>query len=167
MQFWSDGEVEVWVAEHGLPQSEERPLRTMLYFDGTDARRRILYNYQQPQTAPALAAELVDALGPWDEAVLWVTRWGVWPSSEDWPAYYAARGARGERRSIDDAAGHWFDAGERGGLAEFITLVLRNGWDAFVLTARSGRLGALRLRISHDEWAEVQAATTDSGAPAG
>ena len=168
MQFCSADEVEVWCAERGLPATEARSVRALLYEDGALSRRRLPYTYQQPQTAPALSAELVAALAPWDEAVLWVTEWGIWPSSEDWPAYYAARGAHGERRSIDEAPGHVFDSRERDALATFVTLALQNGWDAFVLTARDGRLAAVRLRISHDEWAEVQTApATTPHAPAG
>ena len=83
--------------------------------------------------------------------------WGVWPSSEDWPCYYAARGARGERRSLHEAPGHWFGPDEGAALTEFLTLAMENGWDAFVLTAREGRIGRL-AQVSHDEWVEVCAA---------
>src|SRR5215831_10269720 len=61
---------------------------------------------------PAAAADLVSRLGEWDECLVSITLWGVWPSSEDWPAFYAWRAARGERRSIQVAPGHEFARGE-------------------------------------------------------
>jgi hypothetical protein len=55
------------------------------------------------------AHDLIDSLGKWDEYLAWITLWGVWPSGEDWPEFYAWRGALGERRSLDIAPGHRFD----------------------------------------------------------
>ena len=95
-------------------------------------------------------------LGHWDQGVLWISRWSVWPSSEDWPKFYALRGANGERRLIDDTPGHIFEASEGALLVTFVTLVFQNGWDSFVLTASNSHLNPVRLRLSHDEWAEVQ-----------
>ncbi|MGH7648868.1 MAG: hypothetical protein ACREND_12175 [Gemmatimonadaceae bacterium] len=103
-----------------------------------------------------MAAAAVSALGDWDECLLWVTLVGVWGSGEDWPAYYALRGAEGERRSFDRAPGHWFGAGERDKLARFLTAVMENAWNATVIPCQDGRLTDIRLCVSHDEWAELQ-----------
>ena len=100
----------------------------------------------------------VQQLGAWDQCLLWITQTGVWPSSEDWPAYYAMRGQFGEKRSVDVAPGHLFDASERDQFLQFLTVAMENGWDAFALTAAGGRRGEARAEISHDEWIEVQSA---------
>ena len=156
MQFLYDSEVELWCAERGLTAGDRESLRDRLYFDPPSERRRSWYNPNAPQSAAALAAAALAEISGWDEAVLWVTRWGVWPSSEDWPAYYAARGRRDERRSIDEVPGHRFFQGEGDVLEEFTVLALQNGWDAFILAERGGQISSRRLRISHDEWIEVQ-----------
>ena len=86
---------------------------------------------------------------------MWITLWGVWSSGEDWPRFYAWRGALGERRSLDAAPGHRFDSGEIHLLAELLELVMDNAWDANILCSRNGRADGLRGRISHDEWYEI------------
>jgi hypothetical protein len=43
-----------------------------------------------------------------DECLVWVTAWGIWGSGEDWPAFYAWRGAQNEQRSLEKAPGHRF-----------------------------------------------------------
>jgi hypothetical protein len=112
----------------------------------------------------AAARDLVRSLGEWDECLVWIRRWGVWPSSEDWPAFYAWRGAHGERRSLDKSPGHRVDRHERPLLIELLTLVMENAWDADVLCCRRGRADGLRARISHDEWYQISAPPTDNRA---
>jgi hypothetical protein len=102
-----------------------------------------------------LAARCVAALGEWDECLLWITLWGIWPSSENWPAYYQTRGAEGELRSLDVAPGHLFQPAERGKLENFVCLVIENAWDACVLPVR-GRQGNGRWALlSHDELVDI------------
>jgi hypothetical protein len=36
----------------------------------------------------AAAEDLVTRLGEWDECLVVITLWNVWPSSEDWPTFY-------------------------------------------------------------------------------
>lgn len=105
------------------------------------------------------ATDLLTRLGPWDECLVRITAWGVWPSGEDWPAFYAWRGALGEQRSLETAPGHRFDPGEGPRLVELITLIMGNAWDADVLCARLGRADEIFGRISHDEWYEIRVAS--------
>jgi hypothetical protein len=79
----------------------------------------------------------------------------VWPSGEDWPQYYAWRGALGERRSLETAPGHQFDRGETLILAGLLKLIMENAWDADILCSVRGRADKVRGRISHDEWFEL------------
>lgn len=150
VEFLEHNQIGEWTAKRGLER-------------GTDARReelvsrgRTAYAHGRRSGAErAAAAELVRALGPWDECLVWIRLWGVWPSSEDWPRFYAWRGERGERRSLQVAPGHRFDVGESDLLREVLTLVMDNAWDADVLCSQSGRADGLRARISHDEWYEI------------
>jgi hypothetical protein len=104
-----------------------------------------------------LAARCVAALGEWDECLLWITLWGVWPSSENWPAYYQARGAEGELRSLDIAPGHLFQRVELGKLENFVHLVIENAWDACILPVRGGHGNGRRAMLSHDELVDILA----------
>ena len=99
--------------------------------------------------------ELLDALGQWDECLVWITDWGVWASGEDWPEFYAWRGAHGERRSLDTAPGHRFDAEDVGLLVQLLELVMKNAWDADILCSQAGSADRVRAKISHDEWYQV------------
>jgi len=110
----------------------------------------------------AAARDLVRGLGEWDECLAWIRVWGVWPSREDWPAFYAWRGARGEHRSLDEAPGHRFDRHDRPLLIELVTLVMENAWDADVLCCRQGRADRLRATISHDEWYQLLGSSSGS-----
>jgi hypothetical protein len=81
---------------------------------------------------------------------------GIWSSTEDWPAYYAARGGHDERRSLEVAPGHVFEWTEREELIRFLTMVMEYGWDAEVFPVVQGRPSSRRVFVSHDEWAEVR-----------
>jgi hypothetical protein len=134
-----------------LPELE--PVAPIAYAEGRRSGREA-----------AAARDLVRALGEWDECLAWIRLWGVWPSGEDWPAFYAWRGARGERRALDKAPGHRFDRHERSLLVELITLIMENAWDADVLCCRQGRVQGSRAKISHDEWYQIVAPPTNDRA---
>jgi hypothetical protein len=153
MRFLEINEVWDWCSGTGFPLDD----RARLVEDPTLSERvKWLYaTGERSGREPALAADAVHALGEWDECLLWVTEWGVWPSGEDWPRYYAARGALGERRSLESAPAQLFAPSERALLIEFLTQAMENGWDAWVLPASDDRPTGRRLRISHDEWLEL------------
>lgn len=104
----------------------------------------------------AIAAAGVRALRPWDECLVWITGWGVWPSGENWPEFYAWRGHHGERRSLDAAPGHRFLADEARELTVLLQLVLENAWDATVVPASNRAAMDQRVVVSHDEWIELR-----------
>lgn len=161
MQFLEPGGIRDWCLDRGfhLDASGEltaEPRSSVLaargYGQQTDPQG------QESETA----AWCIDALQEWDECLLWVTQWGVWPSSENWPAYYQARGAQGERRSLEVAPGHLFAASETGLLKHFVRLVLENAWDAHVLASRDGKRIGTQVVVSHDEWVEIREMPMDS-----
>jgi hypothetical protein len=154
MRFLEINEIWAWCAEAGIelvdrarPADDSALLQKArwLYADGERSGRE-----------PGLAHTAVARIGAFDEALLWITQTGVWPSTEDWPTYYAMRGRVGERRSLDVAPGHLFAAGEGELLVQFLTATMENGWDCFVLASRGGRIADTRVVVSHDEWIELQ-----------
>lgn len=152
MKFLEDNEIAQWAEERGLPRGagfdvelpELEPRRTREYAQG-----------RRPDLEPAAARDLVAHLGAWDECLVWITLSGVWPSGEDWPEFYAWRGARGERRDLHKAPGHLFEPTEIALLTGLIELIMKNAWDAHVLCSRSRRADAFRAKISHNEWYEI------------
>ena len=153
MDFLDDNQICKWAEERGLLRGtgfrvqlpELEPQVRKAYADGRRSGREA-----------AVARDLIAGLGSWDECLVWITTWGVWPSGEDWPQFYAWRGALGERRPLDVAPGHRFDSGDLLLLAELIELIMKNAWDADVLCSRNGRADGLRAMISHDEWYQLQ-----------
>ena len=156
MRFLEISEVEEWCVERRIALAEGET-RVAPDPSLSHAARTVYANGSRSGRELAIAATAVRKLGDWDECLLWVTLVGVWPSGEDWPAYYALRGAEGERRSLEKAPGHLFEAGEQGKLERFLTAAMENGWDTYALPARDGQTADVRLRVSHDEWVELQA----------
>ncbi|HEU0015500.1 MAG TPA: hypothetical protein VFQ45_17590 [Longimicrobium sp.] len=154
MRFLAITECEAWCADHRLARDPAVGVAEA----AAPHRARIEFAPHGPAgLEPAAASAILGSLGAWDECLLWVREWGVWPASEDWPAYYALRGRHQERRSIEAAPGHLFRSADRADLASFLLHVLLNGWDAVLLPAASGRALPLRVHVSHDGWAELHA----------
>ena len=151
MQFLAINECWDWCEEHGVSLDDRRlpaPDPTLLH------RARLVY-VEEPghgtAVRPEILAATLNALGEWEECLLWVTLWGIWPSTEDWPRYYLLRGDLDERRALGDAPGHLATPSDRGLLTTFLNLVMNHGWEGHVLAARAGAVEA-RAFISHDEW---------------
>jgi len=163
MRFIEPNEIEHWCAEHRLVLSDDG---TLLDDPTLVHRKRATYaRGGRSGREWAVAAACVSALGHWDECLLWVRSWGIWPSSEDWPAYYALRGAHGELRSLDKAPGHLFIRSEGELLATFLIQVMQNGWDADVVAASSKLRTPNRVQVSHDEWLEIRTTTPTDFSP--
>ena len=150
-----------WCREHRVPllgdEDDSRGSITLADDPTLVQRARVMYaDGARSGREPAVAAAAVRALGAWDECLVWVTEWGVWPSGEDWPQFYAWRGGHGERRSLAAAPGHCFSAGEAQELETLLRLVLENAWDATALPALGGTATDRRIVASHDEWIDVR-----------
>ena len=70
-----------------------------------------------------------------DECLLWVTQWGVWPSSENFHVFYRVRESYGERRLLYNAPGHLFLKHETADLQAFVESAFLCGWDFYLLPA--------------------------------
>ena len=90
------------------------------------------------------------SLQPRKHCLLWVTTWGVWPSSENWHLYYRLRQSHSDQRLIHEAPGHMFLEFEAADLVSFVEIGQIAGWDMHLIpTICYGR-----VFISHDEWVE-------------
>ena len=146
------------VALRGEGATPPEPIRLADDPSLTHHERRYYAEGERSGREPAVAAAAIRALGAWHECLVWITEVGVWESSEDWPRFYAWRGAQAEKRSVEAAPGHLFRVGEAAELQELLTQVLENGWDATVLPASDGVVLNRRIVASHDEWIDVRSA---------
>ena len=154
MDFLHVNECVEWCREHG---ATIRDPWTLMPDPALTSSPELLF---APQGSIGREPEVADlclaALSGFDEVLIWVDDWGIWPSSEDWPRFYAARGARGERHALEEKPGHLFAPTDHDDLRLFLLIVLEQGWDAHVLAWREGSL-APRIWLSHDGWAQLHA----------
>jgi hypothetical protein len=80
--------------------------------------------------------------------LLFITEWGIWPSSENWHLYYRLRQTYGDNRQLHEAPGHLFLEHEAEDLASFLQLSMLNGWGGYVLTEAN----YVNAFFSHDEY---------------
>jgi hypothetical protein len=80
--------------------------------------------------------------------LLWVTEWGIWPSSENWHLYYRLRHSHGDHRLLHEAPGHLFLEYEAEDLTSFLQLSMLNGWGGYVLP----HANYANMFFSHDEY---------------
>ena len=155
MKFLESNEIAQWCGQHGFAvDGNGLPLRAA---PTRTVTRRAYASGRRSGLEAEIAVQVTHGLGSWTECLLVPLTWGVWPSGEDWPSFYAARGARGERRSLETAPGHLFVEGEREDLVSFLVMAMQNAWDTVVLPAQGNEPGGVRAWVSHDEWVELQA----------
>ena len=80
--------------------------------------------------------------------LLWITEWGIWPSSENWHLYYKLRHSYGDLRLLQEAPGHLFLEHESEDFASFLQIAMLNGWGGYVLT----HADYVNAFFSHDEY---------------
>jgi len=153
VRFLEDNECAEWCRLRGGETGERFALRPD---PALTQQQRLVWDRTggaDPTDPLARCLSVVDGA---ESCLLWITLTEVWPSSEDWPAYYALRGARNEKRSVAVAPGHLFEPASEPDLRVFLDVALRFGWDAHLLPSCDGTIPE-RLRLSHDGWIERQA----------
>ena len=83
-----------------------------------------------------------------DDALVWITEWGIWGSSENWHLYYKLRQSYGDLRLLHEAPGHLFLGHESEDLTSFLEIAMLNGWGGYILTAAN----YVNAFFSHDEY---------------
>ncbi len=108
---------------------------------------------QTPGQVAWLCRFISTCLAPRDNCLLWVTEWGVWPSSENWHLYYRLRQSYSDQRLLHEAPGHLFLDYEEADLVSFLQLGVLSGWDMHLLPVlQYGGTDTARAFVSHDEW---------------
>lgn len=90
--------------------------------------------------------------------LLWITEWGIWPSSENWQLYYRLRQTYGDSRLLQDAPGHLFLEHEAEDLGTFLQLAMLSGWGGYILTEAN----FVNVFFSHDEYMDFFTQSPDS-----
>jgi hypothetical protein len=138
LRFYTKEECETWLSERQRRKPDLAP--------GLDVAR-IEYpagHYKVFFVAHWVASELTHRR----PCLLFVTEWGIWPSSENWHLYYKLRRTYGDNRLLQEAPGHLFLEHEAEDLASFLHLCMLNGWGGYVLTEAN----YVNAFFSHDEF---------------
>jgi len=141
MHFFTQLECEAWIAGLGRQKPDLPAAGTRLRFEYPPEPHRI-FNY---------AAWIAESLTYKQPALLWVTEWGIWPSSENWHLYSKLREVYGEKRLLHEAPGHYFLDYETADLASFIQVAMLNGWGGYVLM----QADYVNVFFSHDEYVDL------------
>ena len=83
-------------------------------------------------------------------ALLWITEWGIWSSSENWHLYQLLRKSHGEHRLLQEAPGHLFLDYEAADLASFLQVSVMNGLGGYLLTEAD----YVNAFFSHDKYVD-------------
>jgi len=146
LQFLTEEQCRTCASDRKYPLGE-RPYSVL-----ADGAPFVCQNFTIPSDAGrrvALVREIWARVGSGQpEALLWVTDWSVWPSSEHMPLADAVRRGLGEDRPLQVAPGCLVRLGEDDeALAVLVTAVLFL-WDCWVLSPDGG----LAAFFSHDEY---------------
>lgn len=138
MRFYTQQQCEEWLAE----RARVRPER-----GGPISAERFEYPDEANRFFP-LTSAIAHSIMYRQPTLLWVTEWGIWPSSENWQLYYKLRQTYGDLRLLDEAPGHLFLDYEADDLSTFLQLAMLNGWGGYVLT----QANYVNAFFSHDEY---------------
>ena len=96
------------------------------------------------------------ALGPWESCLLWITTFGVWPSSENLHLYYRFRSSYGETSHLDERPALLALKHEGVNVESFLHFAVLFGWEAYLVTSED----YARVFASHDGFGTVASANT-------
>lgn len=136
MRCLTEPECEAWLRERNRQRPDDVP---------NLHRERVTYPAEPHRfcfAALRIATELTHRM----PALLWITEWGVWPSSENEHLYYRLRQCYGDLRLLHEAPGHLFLGHESEDLASLLQVSMLNGWGGYVLT----QADYVNVRFSHD-----------------
>ena len=123
MRFYTVQECEEWLAGRERVLHEKVPGVLTVQLSYPPSPGRILY-YAQWIGSKITCRE---------PTLLWITEWGIWPSSENWHIYYKLRQSYGDGHLLHESPGHFFLNFECEDLASFLQLAMLNGWGGYVL----------------------------------
>jgi hypothetical protein len=149
LQFLTEEQCRSWASDRRYPLGE-RPYSVL-----ADSPPFACENFTIPSDTGrrvALVRAIWSAVGSGQpEALVWITDWSVWPSSEHMPLADAVRRGLGEERPLHIAPGCLARRGEDDQvLAVLVTAVLFL-WDCWLLSPD----GTLAAFFSHDEYGVI------------
>jgi hypothetical protein len=138
LRFYTNAECDQWLSGRQRQKPDADPAVRSL---------RIAYP-PKPHAVFGLARCIATSITYREPTLLWVTEWGIWPSSENWHLYYRLRQSFGDLRLLHEAPGHLFLEHEAEDLASYLQLAMLNGWGGYVLT----HANLVNAFFSHDEY---------------
>ena len=148
MRFYTQQQCEEWLAQRTrvLPD-QDKSLPT----------ERFDYPNEGYRFFP-IASAIAHSIMYQQPTLLWVTEWGIWPSSENWQLYYKLRQTYGDHQLLQDAPGHLFLEYEAEDLSTFLQLGMLSGWDGYILTGANH----VNAFFSHDQYIDFFTPTPDN-----
>jgi hypothetical protein len=138
VRFYTESECEQWMRS----KSRQRP-------DAIQGIHRERVDYPRELSRFFWTAHwIASSITYRSPALLWVTEWGIWDSSENGHLYYRLRQSYGDQRLLPEAPGHLFLGYEAEDLASFLQVCMINGWGGFLLTESD----YVNVFFSHDEY---------------
>src|SRR6266566_2493403 len=98
MRFYTQEECDKWLGDRGRVKPELGPVV---------CSERVDYP-KEPHLVFATASWIARSLVFRQPTLLWITEWGIWPSSENWHLYYRLRQTYSDQGLLDEAPGHLF-----------------------------------------------------------
>jgi hypothetical protein len=148
MRFYTVEECDEWLRGRNRQKPDQIPAISRERFKYPPEGHR--YFYLAHRIATSLACRRL--------TLLWITEWGIWPSSENSHLYYKLRQMYGDPRLLQEAPGHLFLEHEAEDLATFLQIAMLNGWGGYILV----HAGDVNAFFSHDEYIEFFAENSDN-----
>lgn len=140
MRFYTKDECEKWLSDRGRRKPDS---------NSNQHRERVDFP-PEPYKLFFLAHWVATSLTHRRPTLLWITEWGIWPSSENWHLYYKMRQTYGDFQLLAEVPGHLCLEHETEDLASFLQMAMLNGWGGYVLTEAN----YVNAFFSHDEYVD-------------
>lgn len=147
-ELLSEEQCAAWAAGHGHAVPAARGRLRVPALAGEEEFLELVWPEDSGKRIALARAVLQHSL-PHGPVLIWITEWGVWPSSEHMPLFTRFREAHGESRPLIEAPGHLVHAAAFDDGLSVLAMALLFFWDVYVLP--TGNVPA--FFSSHDEYA--------------
>jgi hypothetical protein len=146
MRFLTQQECATWCEARGYPLSAPVNGKRDLALDTQSASHDLPYQGDCGKRV-YIAKQVVSRAVASGPALLWVSDWAVWPTSQHLPLFSRFREALGERRPLSEAPGHLVGPDDEDDAVSVLAMALLFAWNCAVLTDSLGPT----YFCSHDE----------------
>ena len=140
MRFYAVEQCEQWLRDAHRVLPNEEPEKSI---------ERVSFP-EKPYQLLHFAQWIASSITYRQPTLLWITEWGIWPSSENWHLYYRLRQTYSDQQLLDEAPGHLFLQHETEDIASFLQMAMLNGWGGYLLT----QADYVNVFFSHDEYVD-------------